>query len=61
MLNGSKAKWSKKHEMITAPHVSKLKGYVHTNKAKENPNAKLRRGPKLKPNLRSKAKKKKAK
>lgn len=55
---GQKPNGLKEHEMITALHVSKLSEYVHTNKAKENPNGKLQRGPKLKPNPKSKAKKK---
>jgi hypothetical protein len=55
---GQKPNGLKKHEMITAPHVSKQSGYVHTNKAKGNPNGKLQKGPKLKPNPKSKAKKK---
>jgi hypothetical protein len=33
---GQKPNGLKEHEMIIAPHVSKLSGYVHTNKAKEN-------------------------
>jgi hypothetical protein len=55
---GQKPNGLKKHEMIIASHVSKLSGYVHTNKAKENPNGKIQRGPKLKPNPKLKAKKK---
>jgi len=37
---GQKPNGLKEHEMITAPHVSKLSGHMHTNKAKENPNGK---------------------
>jgi hypothetical protein len=55
---GHKPNVLKIHEILSAPHVSKLSGYVHTNKAKENPNGKIQRGPKLKPNPKSKAKKK---
>jgi hypothetical protein len=33
---GQKPNGLKEHEMIITPHVSKLSGYVHTNKAKAN-------------------------
>jgi hypothetical protein len=33
---GQKPNGLKEHEMIIAPHVLKLSGFVHTNKAKEN-------------------------
>jgi hypothetical protein len=33
---GQKPNGLKDHEMISAPHVSKQSGYLHTNNAKEN-------------------------
>jgi hypothetical protein len=40
---GQKPNGLEEHEMIIAPHISKLNGYVHTNKVKENQNGKLQR------------------